>query len=110
MNEIPLTRFERAIHALHHADATLIERVRVTRYFEGKRVGESEVLAFELLGHPSATRCYAWEIDGEVTTVLNEGPINSALAAVRSLVRFDLPPGERPRPPGTFGAAGAQGQ
>jgi hypothetical protein len=53
MNEIPLSRFERAIRAIHHADVTLIERLRVVQYFEGKRGREVEVHTFELLGHPN---------------------------------------------------------
>jgi len=93
MDEIPLSRFVRTIRALHGVEATLIERVRVTRYFEGKRVEEREVLAFELVRHPSATRCYAWEVDSEVMAVLAEGPINSALDAVRGSIRFDPLPG-----------------
>jgi hypothetical protein len=89
MNDALLLTFERAIHAIHHAEATLIERVLVSEYLEGKLVWEREVLAFELLGHPSATRCYAWEVEGKVTAVLGEGPIKSALDAVRASIPFD---------------------
>jgi hypothetical protein len=67
-------------------DANLIERVRVTEYFEGKRVVEREVLVFKLQDHPSASYCYAWEADGAVTTVLGVGVVRSALDAVRSSI------------------------
>jgi len=93
MNDTPLSNLERAIDAIHHTHATLIERLRVVPYFEGRRGREVEVHTFELLDHRSATRCYAWEVGGEVTAVLGEGPIKSALDAVRASIRFDLLPG-----------------
>jgi hypothetical protein len=93
MNAVPPSRLERAIHAIHHTDATLIESWRVVPYFEGRRGREVEVHTFQLLDHRSATRCYAWEVDGQVTTVLGEGPIKSALDAVKLSFRFDLLPG-----------------
>ncbi len=44
------------------------------------------MLAFELEGHPTATRCYAWQVGGRVTAVLAVDPINSAVAAVRASI------------------------
>lgn len=44
------------------------------------------MLVFELLGHPTAPRCYAWEVDGEVTAVLEEPPVDSPAAAVRASI------------------------
>ena len=41
---------------------------------------------FELVDHPSATRCYAWEVDGKVTSILGEGTVDSAIAAVRAFI------------------------
>ena len=38
----------------------------------------------ELEGHPTASRCYTWGVDGQVTAVLHEGPIDSPQAAVRA--------------------------
>lgn len=86
MNEIPLSEFAKAIQATHGAGSRLISRERVTETFEGETVWEGEVLVFELVGHPSASRCYAWEVDGEVTAVLGEKPVDSALAAVRASI------------------------
>ncbi len=74
------------IRRLHGAEAILIERVRVTEYFEGKRVWAYEVLVFELLGHPTACCCYAWEVDGEMIAILGEGKVKSALDAVRAWI------------------------
>ena len=47
------------------------------------------MLVFDLLDHPDATRCYAWEVDGEVTAVLGVGPIESAEDAVRAAILAD---------------------
>jgi hypothetical protein len=86
MNELPLQGFAEAIRATHGAEARLLARERVVERFQGETVWEGEVLVFELEGHPSATLCYAWEVDGEVTAVLGEPPVDSALAAVRAAI------------------------
>ena len=45
-----------------------------------------EDLSFILQGHPTATPCYAWELDGRVTTMLRIGPIDSPAMAVRASI------------------------
>ena len=72
MNELPVPGFQRAISVTHGAESKLIERVAIHEKFQGETAWEGEVLVFKLLDHPSATRCYAWEVDGEVTAVLDE--------------------------------------
>ena len=89
MNDLPIPAFEHAIRAMHSAGSRLIDRVRVDERFEGAPVWDGEVLVFELLGHPTAPRCYAWEVDGEVTAVLHEPPVDSPAAAVRASVMAD---------------------
>lgn len=84
MNEAPLSTFERAIKATHGAGSKLVARERVVEEFRGETVWEGEVLIFELQGHPSARRCYAWEVEGEVTAVLAVPPVHSAQDAVRA--------------------------
>ena len=86
MNELPIWGFQHAIKATHGAKARLLERVRVHEEFEGKTAWEGEVLVFQLLDHPTAPKCYAWEVDGEVTAVLHEGPVDSPEAAVRAAI------------------------
>lgn len=86
MNDVPIATFQKAILATHGAKAELAERIRVVEDFEGERVWEGEVLVFELEGHPGATRCYAWEVDGQVTAVLGVGPVDSPLKAVRAAI------------------------
>jgi len=82
LSETPLVDLERAIRAFHDADVTLIERVLVREYLQGKRVWEREVFVFELRDHPKASRCYVWEADGEVTTILGVGPVKSVWDAL----------------------------
>jgi hypothetical protein len=87
MNELSLQGFERAIQATHGAKgASLVARERVVERFQGETVWEGEVLVFELQGHPTAARCYAWEVDGEVTAVLEAGPVKGAADAVRASI------------------------
>lgn len=86
MNDVPISTFEKAIQATHGAVAALIGRARVAERFQGEPVWDGEVLIFDLQGHPTAARCYAWEVDGEITAVLGEGPVDSAAAAVRASI------------------------
>jgi len=65
VNAISTEAFQNAIRATHGAGSRLVERVRVVEDFEDERVWEGEVLVFELVGHPSTSRCYAWEVGGE---------------------------------------------
>ncbi len=63
----------------------------VRAVLEGGVVWVGEVLLFILRGHPTASRCYAWEVDGEVTAVLHEGTVDSPEAAVRASIMADAP-------------------
>ncbi len=89
MNEISVFSFQRAIRETHGAKARLLYRERVEEDFEGETVWEGEVLVFELEGHPTAFRCYAWEVDGTVTAVLHIGPVDSPQKAVRASILAD---------------------
>ena len=84
LNDIPLVRFQEAIHAAHGAQAQLVTHERVSETFLGHAIWE--VLVFTLEGHPTASLCYAWEVDGKVTAVLHEGPVDGPLAAVRAAI------------------------
>ena len=86
MNGLSLEGFEHAIKETHCAKAQFLSRGPVVETFEGETVWEGEVLVFMLSGHPSATICYAWEVDGQVTAVLHTGPVDSPLAAVRAAI------------------------
>ena len=51
---------------------------------DGKTLRELLVLIFELLDHPTASRCYAWEVDGLPVVVLHTDSVNTPQAAVKS--------------------------
>ena len=89
MNELPITEFKKAIRATHGADATLFNRFRVVEVFQDHPVWDGEVLVFNLSDHPTAKTCYAWSVEGRVTTVLHEGPVNSPRAAVKAAIVAD---------------------
>jgi hypothetical protein len=84
MDEAPLVSFYAAIKAAHGATARFVRVVRVEEDFEGKRLWIGLVRVFDLLDHPTATRCYAWESAGVFTVVLHEWPVDSPQAAVRA--------------------------
>ena len=87
MNEISEAEFQHAIRQTHGAKKIqFVHREPVVETFEGETVWEGEVLVFMLSGHPSATICYAWEVDGQVTAVLHTGPIDSPREAVRASI------------------------
>jgi hypothetical protein len=86
MNDCPIDGFRHAIRNMYGSECQLVGRERVHETFEGDTVWEGEVLIFDLLGNPLATRCYAWEVDGRVTAVLHTGPIDSPLRAVQSSI------------------------
>jgi hypothetical protein len=78
LNDVALFVFLEGITATTGAKAKLLARENVR--------WEGEVLIFGLLDHPTAKLCYAWEIDGKVTAVLAEGPVESASDAVRAWI------------------------
>ena len=87
LNELSIEGFQHAILQTHGAKAQLLIREPVVETFEDETVWEGEVLVFALNGHPTARLCYAWEVDGRVTAVLDQPPVDSPLAAVRAAIR-----------------------
>ena len=86
VNDIQVSTFEKAIQATHSAKPRLLGRERVEEVFQGGPRWQGEVLVFELLNHPTATKCYAWEVEGKVISVLGGGTVDSAIAAVRAFM------------------------
>jgi hypothetical protein len=76
---------------MHGSECQLVGRERVHETFEGETVWEGEVLIFDLMDNNLSTRCYAWEVDGQVTAVLHTGPIDSPLKAVQASILADGP-------------------
>jgi len=81
---------KKAILDLHGCKATWVKPVPLKETFEGQTVWEGLVQVFDLQGHPTASRCYAWSdrIDDSKKrrffAVLHEGSVKSAQDAVRA--------------------------
>jgi hypothetical protein len=83
-----------AIWHMHGAKATHVESIAVRETFNGATAWDGEVQVFELRGHPTAKRAYAWSHAAEgkkrrFYAVLHEGPIDSAVKAVRAAIVAD---------------------
>jgi hypothetical protein len=80
------------VERMHGGTATLAQSVPVRDTFEGRPVWEGVVHVFDLAGHPTATRAYAWSSPIEGSTkrrfiaVLHTARINSPLKAVRAAI------------------------
>jgi hypothetical protein len=92
-----LEELREVIRRLHGADAAHVESVPVKETFRGKTVWEGVVEVFELHGHPTANRVYAWAHDTDDpaaprrhVTVLHSHPIESARQAVQAAIVQEL--------------------
>ena len=84
-------RLQRAIFKLHGVVTTWAESVPVREEWEGRVVWDGVVEVFDLVNHPTVTRCYAWRHetnDGKmrIVTVLHAPPVDSPQAAVRASI------------------------
>ena len=92
VGEVPVRAPRQAIRDLHGCDATWVESVEVRESFDGEPVWEGHVQVFDLRGHPTASRCYAWshEVEGSerrrFVVVLHQPPVDSPVAAVRATI------------------------
>jgi hypothetical protein len=81
---------KKAFLDLHHCAARWIETVPVIETFQGKTVWEGEVEVFDLVGHPKASRGYAWAYDkakgSEIVAVLELPPVISPKTAVQASI------------------------
>jgi hypothetical protein len=81
------------IRRMHGVEAAHVESVPVKEMFRGETVWEGIVEVFDLVGHPIASRVYAWGHDTDDpknprrhVTVLHSHPIKSAEDAVKAAV------------------------
>ena len=91
MREPSIEALQQAILGLHNATATWLESVPVKETFQDHTVWEGTVQVFELQGHPTATRCYAWSYPTKgrkrrFVAVLHQGPVDSPEKAVRAAI------------------------
>jgi hypothetical protein len=76
----------------HGGTATLVQSVPVRETHTGTAVWEGVVHVFDLTGHPTASRAYAWSspIEGSdkrrFFAVLHQGPVKSPVDAVRAAI------------------------
>jgi hypothetical protein len=81
-----------AVEQQHGGTATLLQSVPVHETHAGKAVWEGVVHVFDLVGHPKATRAYAWSspIGGSTKrrffAVLHIPPVDSPEKAVRAAI------------------------
>ena len=92
MTEIEASQLREAVENMHGGTATLAQSVPVREIFDGKPVWEGVVHVFDLAGHPTATRAYAWSSPIEGSTkrrffaVLHTERINSPAEAARAAI------------------------
>src|SRR5437763_6309950 len=92
MAEVEADQLREAVEKMHGGTATLAQSVPIRETFEGKTVWEGVVHVFDLAGHPTATRAYAWSSPIEGSTkrrffaVLHQPPVDSPQAAVRAAI------------------------
>jgi hypothetical protein len=92
MAEVEADQLKEAVENMHGGTATRVQSVPVHETFESKPVWEGVVHVFDLAGHPTSTRAYAWSspIEGSIKrrffAVLHSALINSPLEAVRAAI------------------------
>lgn len=95
MSEISKADLKQAIRNLHGCDSVWIESVPVTEQFLGKTVWKGMVQVFNSIGHPTASRCYAWSHttkshERKFVAMLHQGTVDSPQAAVKAAIVQDL--------------------
>ncbi len=92
MAEIEVNQLREAVERMHGGSAMFAQSVPVRETFEGKTVWEGVVHVFDLTGHPTASRAYAWSSPIEGSTkrrffaVLHTERITTPLEAVRAAI------------------------
>jgi hypothetical protein len=92
-----IERLKLAVEHLHKCSAVHVAGVPVHEKFQGQTVWQGQVEVFDLSGHPTAVRCYAWshkegkDDSGErFVSVLKIPPVESAQTAVRIQIVKDV--------------------
>ena len=92
MNDVTSEVLREATERMHECTAKLTHVLSVTEKFESKTAWEGVVHIFDLDGHPTATRAYAWSSPFEGSTkrrfyaVLHVPPVTSPADAVRAAI------------------------
>jgi hypothetical protein len=91
MSEVAISELKKAVEDQHGGTATLVQSVLVDEHFRDRPVWRGTVHIFELKGHETAKRAYAWSHDlpdgkRRFFTVLHADPIKSPRDAVRAAI------------------------
>jgi len=92
ISEVSTSELKSAIESQHGGTATLAQSVPVTETHAGTVVWDGLVHIFDLKGHPTASRAYAWSspIEGSdkrrFFAVLHQGPVKSPVDAVQAAI------------------------
>jgi predicted transcriptional regulator len=85
------------IRRLHGVESSHVASVPIKETFQGHTVWDGVVEVFELIGHPSATKLYAWshatddpENPWRHVTVLHSHPVTSPVLAVRAAILQEI--------------------
>jgi hypothetical protein len=83
-----------AIRSLHGVEARHVETAHVHQKRKGETAWSGYVEVFDLVGHPQATRAYAWSeatagAERRLFAVLGVGPIDSPTKAVLASILAD---------------------
>jgi len=103
MLEVGADQLKQAVESQHGGIATLAQSVPVRETFGSETVWQGVVHVFDLAGHPTAKRAYAWSspIEGSskrrLFAVLHTKAINSPLQAVRAAIVAERRPELRKR-------------
>jgi hypothetical protein len=97
VTEVPIEALREAIRDFHGCDSTFVESVpAVGQFFSDRTVWEGTVAVFDLIGHPTAKRAYAWssEVPGSdrrrFLAVLHSPTVASPVDAVRASIAADF--------------------
>ncbi len=91
MSEVNHDELKRAVESQHGGTATYVQSVPVHEEHDGQTVWDGMVAVFDLVGHPTAKRAYAWSYerpDGKrrFFAVLHVPPVASLRDAVRAAI------------------------
>jgi hypothetical protein len=92
MIEVQATELQKAVETMHNCVAMLAQSIPVKEEASSAVVWEGVVYVFDLKGHPTATRAYAWSPPIEHSdkrkffAILKLPPIESPVDAVRSVI------------------------
>jgi hypothetical protein len=91
--DVPESQLRIAVESQHGGTATLAQSIPVKETHAGAVVWEGVVHVFDLTGHPTASRAYAWSSPREGSddkrrffAVLHQGPVKSPVDAVRAAI------------------------